>query len=83
MFETPAYKELFDSSEQHTIPWSVGITEDGILDRLLSKSYLTEQHLNGERREGFIKKIRGIVRQATHEWIDKEVSLHTRKSDKS
>lgn len=76
MFETTAYKELFDSAEQHTVPWYVGITEDGILDRLLSKSYLTEQHLNGERREEFIKKIRGIVRQATHEWIDKEVSLH-------
>lgn len=75
MFETPAYKELFDSSEQHTVPWYVGITEDGILDRLLSKSYLTEQHLNGERREEFIKKIRGIVRQATHEWIDKEKGI--------
>lgn len=83
MFETPAYKELFDSSEEHTIPWSVGITEDGMLDRLFSKSYLTEQHLNGERREEFIRKIRDIVRQAPYEWIDKEVSLYTRKSDKS
>ncbi|OWZ60013.1 hypothetical protein C356_00426 [Cryptococcus neoformans c45] len=72
MFETPAYKELFGPSEEHTIPWSVGITESGVLDRLFSKSYLTEQHLNGERREEFIDKVKGIVSQAPHEWIDKE-----------
>lgn len=78
MFETPAYKELFGSSEEHTIPWSVGITESGVLDRLFSKSYLTEQHLNGERREEFINKVKGIVSQAPHQWIDKEVSyIHT------
>lgn len=49
-----------------------------LVDRLLSKSYLTEAHLSGKDREDFIAKLREIIRQDDKEWVDKEVSLVAR-----
>lgn len=73
MFDTKAYSELFQPAQESHLPWSMGMTEDSLVDRLFSKSYLTEAHLNGDKRVEFEKKIRDIARQDNgKEWIDKD-----------
>ncbi|WVQ80799.1 hypothetical protein IAT38_002905 [Cryptococcus sp. DSM 104549] len=72
MFDTPAYSELFEPQEEWQTSWAVGLTEDGLVQRLLSKSYLTENHLKGEKREGLIRDLRKVMQGADHDWVDKE-----------
>lgn len=75
MEDTPAFTELFEPLEETKFTWSSPVTEDGVVDRILSKSYLTEAHLNGERRVEFIKKLHEIIRSGDKEWVDKEVRI--------
>lgn len=79
-FDDPAYKELFQESakEEETFGWERGITDQGVLDRILSKSYMTEAHLNGERRQEFIAKFKQLLADAEgeKEYIDKENGVY-------
>ncbi|WVQ72345.1 hypothetical protein IAR50_001896 [Cryptococcus sp. DSM 104548] len=72
MFDNPAYGELFDKQEERQVGWHAGITEQGLVDRLLSKSYLTEEYLKGEEREKLVQDIRRIVREGDKEWVDED-----------
>lgn len=87
MFETAAYKELFESQEETKHPWSVGVTEDSVsrddsdfriltvqlVQTIMSKSYLTEQNLKGQERVDFEQKLRSIVQGLAKKWIDEKV----------
>jgi hypothetical protein len=90
MFDTKAYSELFEPQEETKHSWSLGMTEDSVsltlamswrllivqlVQRVFSKSYLTEQYLSGEAREQFEQKLRGIIRDQKKTWIDEKVSL--------
>lgn len=93
MFDTQAYKELFEAQEETKHPWSRGMTEDQVstrryiasssdrslilpqlVDRVFSKSYLTEQYLNGQDKVDFEKELRSIIQDKDKTWIDQEVS---------
>lgn len=75
MFDTAAYKELFETQEETKHPWSVGMTEQQLVDRVFSKSYLTEQYLNGDARVQFEKDLRGLIHDKEKVWIDKEKGI--------
>ncbi|KAK8844700.1 hypothetical protein IAR55_006549 [Kwoniella newhampshirensis] len=75
MFETVAYKELFEDKEEWKTEWSVGITEDQLINRLFSKSYLTPAHLTGEGRTKLESELRKIISGADHEWLNKEKGI--------
>lgn len=78
MFDSKAYKELFQPAEEKQFSWTIGMTEDQVVDRLFSKSYLTEAHLNGDKRVQFEKDVRKIISDGPHEWIDEKVSYSAR-----
>ncbi|GMK54176.1 hypothetical protein CspeluHIS016_0107620 [Cutaneotrichosporon spelunceum] len=70
MYDTAAYKSLFSPREEHHFPWEMGMTEDQVVDRIMSKSYMTM--LKGGERDEAIAKIRQVIRESDKEWIDKE-----------
>jgi hypothetical protein len=92
MFDTAAYKELFDTQVESKHPWSVGVTEDSVSCRsygrahvqlvqtITSKSYLTEQHLKGEERVKFERELRDVIRNTDKTWIDEKVTIAECKS---
>ncbi|ODN73892.1 hypothetical protein, variant [Cryptococcus amylolentus CBS 6039] len=73
MFENPVYGELFEVQEEKQVGWSAEMTEQGVLDRLLSKSYLTEQHLKGAEREKLVDSLQRIIHEGDKDWVDQEV----------
>ncbi|WVW81347.1 hypothetical protein I302_103338 [Kwoniella bestiolae CBS 10118] len=81
MFETQAYMELFEEKEEWITTWGTGISEDELIDRLFSKSYLTSAHLSPADREKLETQIRGIVRDAQHDWVDKDKGIFQYKYD--
>ncbi|TYJ57519.1 hypothetical protein B9479_001837 [Cryptococcus floricola] len=72
MFENPAYGELFEAQEEKQVGWSAEITEQGLMNRLLSKSYLTEQYLKGAEREELVDSLRRIIHEGDKDWVDQE-----------
>ncbi|ORX34899.1 hypothetical protein BD324DRAFT_633114 [Kockovaella imperatae] len=72
VFDTPAYKALFEPQEESSSCWTLPMTEDQLVERLFSKSYLTEHHLNGSARVDFEKQLRKIIREGEKEWVNKE-----------
>ncbi|WWC85423.1 uncharacterized protein L201_000286 [Kwoniella dendrophila CBS 6074] len=72
MYETKAYKDLFEEKEDYKTRWSIGLTEDVLIDRQFSKSYLTSAHLSSSDREILETKMRNIIKSAEHEWVDKD-----------
>lgn len=48
--------------------------EDQVVDRVFSKSYMTEGHLNGEKRKQVEQQLRKVIREGDKEWVDKDVS---------
>ncbi|WWD06257.1 hypothetical protein V865_004344 [Kwoniella europaea PYCC6329] len=75
MFDTQAYEELFEEKEEWSTKWMKGITEDELIDRLFSKSYLTSAHLSPTDREKLENHLRGIMKNAKHEWVDEEKGI--------
>ncbi|WVQ94246.1 hypothetical protein IAU59_001324 [Kwoniella sp. CBS 9459] len=77
MFDTEAYKTLFEVKEEVGFKWDVGMNEDQVIDRIFSKSYLTSAHLPAEKRTELEAEIRRIVQQGEggHEWVDKEKGI--------
>ena len=75
MFDTAAYHELFEPKEETSVEWDLGMNEDQVVNRLLSKSYLTEAHLNGKRRTEFESELRRRIRAGNKTWVNQEVSL--------
>ncbi|CAK9784664.1 unnamed protein product [Cutaneotrichosporon oleaginosum] len=67
MFETPAYHDLFASKEEHRFAWDVGIDEDAVVARIMSKSYMT---MLGDKHDEVVAQLRRIIRQSDKEWID-------------
>jgi hypothetical protein len=51
-----------------------------LVDRVFSKSYLTEQYLNGQDRVEFEKELRSIIQDKDKNWIDQEVSGYAHES---
>jgi hypothetical protein len=45
------------------------------LERLFSKSYLTEAYLNGQKRVDFERNLRTIINNSEKEWVDEKASL--------
>ena len=45
-----------------------------MVDRIFSKSYLTQSHLSGQKRDDFEVELRRLIQQGDKKWIDKEVS---------
>jgi hypothetical protein len=88
MFDTAAYKELFESQVETKHPWVVGVTEDSVsrplgvmgmltmqlVQTIMSKSYLTEQNLKGQERVDFEKQLRDIIQNVDKTWIDEKVT---------
>lgn len=72
MFDVDVYKASFEPPEETQVRWSVEMDEDKLLARLETKSYLTEAHLNGERRAQFEADVRRIIREGDKDWVDKE-----------
>ncbi|WWD22748.1 hypothetical protein CI109_107241 [Kwoniella shandongensis] len=75
MFDTKFYEELFETQEEWKTEWKVGITEDQLIRRLFSKSYLTPAHLSEENRIKLDAELRKIIRGADHDWIDEEKGI--------
>ncbi len=71
MFDTKAYKDLYSPKEEHQFPWEMGMTEDQVVDRVMSKSYMTM--LKDDKRDDAIAAIRKVIRDSDKEWTDKEV----------
>ncbi|BEI86126.1 hypothetical protein CcaverHIS002_0604130 [Cutaneotrichosporon cavernicola] len=70
MYETTAYKRLYSPKQEVHFPWEMGMTEDQVVDRVMSKSYMTM--LKGDERDEAIAQIRQVIRQSDKEWIDKD-----------
>jgi hypothetical protein len=49
----------------------MGMTEDQVVDRVMSKSYMTM--LKDDKRDDAIAAIRQVIRDSDKEWTDKEV----------
>nr|XP_019014097.1 uncharacterized protein I206_00179 [Kwoniella pini CBS 10737]OCF52878.1 hypothetical protein I206_00179 [Kwoniella pini CBS 10737] len=75
MYNTNSFKELFKEKIEWSTKWFIGMTENQLIDRLFSKSYLTSAHLSSKDRENLEIELRNIIKSAPHEWIDKEVSI--------
>lgn len=73
MFDTKAYKELYSPAEETSFPWEMGMNEDQVVDRVMSKSYMT---MLGDKKEAVEKQIRQVIQEGDKEWIDKDVSGH-------
>ncbi|OCF42138.1 hypothetical protein I317_03989 [Kwoniella heveanensis CBS 569] len=80
MFDTQAYKDLFEEKEEVGFKWDTGVSEDQLIDRLFSKSYLTSAHLPADQRTELEAEIRRIIRQGEggHEWVNREAATSTR-----
>lgn len=79
-FETEAYKSLFgeeDHSEK-TFGWSTPITDQTYTDRMLSKSFMTEQVINGEERVKMLERLKKLLADGEQykEYIDKEEGIY-------
>jgi hypothetical protein len=46
-----------------------------LVERLFSKSYLTEAYLNGQKRVDFERNLRTIINNSEKEWVDEKASL--------
>lgn len=69
-FDTPFYKQFFESPEEFTWSYSLVGTEDIVVDRACSKSYIAI--LSPNEREEVCQKLRDIVRVGEDkEWINK------------
>lgn len=77
LYDTDAYKSLFEPAQIEQFPWHMGMTEEGIRDRIFSKSYLTENNLKGQEREDFEKKLRQLIASdgPGKEYIDKDAGI--------
>ncbi|BEJ16962.1 hypothetical protein CspHIS471_0603630 [Cutaneotrichosporon sp. HIS471] len=70
MYETTAYKDLYSPKQELHFPWEMGMTEDQVVDRVMSKSYMTM--LKGDERDEAIAQIRKVIRESDKEWINKD-----------
>lgn len=46
-----------------------------LVQTIMSKSYLTEQHLKGEERVKFESGLRDVIRNLEKTWIDEKVRI--------
>jgi hypothetical protein len=68
-FDTPNYKKFFDSPEEFVWSYSLVGTEQIVVDRACSKSYIAI--LPPDQKEEVCQKLRDIVRKGEDkEWID-------------
>lgn len=69
MYDTPAYQTNFEPYEKSEYRRSLPTCEDLVVDRVLSKSYITalDEKIKGELSE----KVRDVVKKAEDKvWID-------------
>lgn len=74
MFDTKACKELFSPPVETHYPWEMAMNEQQVVDRVFSKSYMTEANLTGDKRKQVEEQIRKVIQEGDKEWVDKEVS---------
>ncbi|GFZ44789.1 hypothetical protein JCM24511_02515 [Saitozyma sp. JCM 24511] len=80
-FEVEAYKELFEPPAESHTEWAWGMTEDSLVDRVFSKSFMTPIHLNGQARTDFEASLRKLIREADKEWVDQPNGVFNFKYD--
>jgi len=70
-FDCATYKQHFQPQEEPTFEWIVQTTKEGVVNRVLSKSYIAV--LPAEEQKKVISATQAIVDGATdRKWIDKE-----------
>jgi len=68
-FDTPSYKKFFESPQEHLWSYSLAATEGIVVDRAISKSYITI--LPPDQKEEVRQELVGIVKKGEDkEWID-------------
>ncbi|WVR03154.1 hypothetical protein IAU60_000144 [Kwoniella sp. DSM 27419] len=75
MFDTKAYKEMFEEKEEWSTEWTKETTADQLVERLFSKSYLTPAHLSPEDHDTLEAKLRGIIADGEKDglqYVDRE-----------
>lgn len=73
-FTTPGYKENFAEPEEHVLTRSVPTTAEGVVNRALSKSFVTL--LSPAQKEEVTAKIKAIVDEADDKvWIDEKEGI--------
>lgn len=71
MFETAEYKENFEPAQRFDFQVIHPTTEQGVIDRVLSKSYITSQ--TAQEQTKIAEKIREILKDGKDRiWIDQE-----------
>lgn len=63
---------LFEDVEESHYDWAMEMNEDSVVERVFSKSYMTEEFLNGEKRKEVENKLREVIRSGDKEWVDKD-----------
>jgi len=66
-FETPSYKEYFQSEERHVTAHSIVTSYKGVEDRVCSKSYITV--LPPQEQELLMEGIREVLDRHEKVWI--------------
>jgi hypothetical protein len=74
IFDTPIYHERFHPATEFHLKRTVPTTEQGVVDRVLSKSYVTD--LSSEKQAKLEASVRKIVQKGEGRvWIDKEKGI--------
>ncbi|ORY23527.1 hypothetical protein BCR39DRAFT_347137 [Naematelia encephala] len=81
LFDTEEYKQLYLPAEQGINTWTKGITEDQLIERIFSKSFLTKAYIDGEPRLKLEQQLRKVIQDSDKEWIDKEQGIFLYKYD--
>ncbi|BGP24673.1 methyltransferase type 11 [Rhodotorula toruloides] len=71
MWDDKAYWEVFGDVEQREFRWVKGVTEQGAVDRVFSKSYITA--LSDNERAKLETKLREVIRRGEgKKWMDEK-----------
>jgi len=70
-FECATYKAHFLPPEEPTFPWIIQTTKEGVVDRVLTKSYIAT--LPEDEKKKVMRQVEAIVDEGTDRvWIDRE-----------
>jgi hypothetical protein len=74
VFDVPIYSERFDPHKEFHVTRSIPTTEQGVVDRVLSKSFVT--NLGTQEQAQIEAKVREVVKKGDGRvWIDKEKGI--------
>ncbi|KAJ6256391.1 hypothetical protein Dda_8891 [Drechslerella dactyloides] len=71
IFDMPEFTENFNMKyEYKRMKWTVPTTDDGVVERVLSKSYITA--LGAGEKEKVESGVRGVLKDTAKTWIDED-----------